>query len=361
MGLRFRESMRAGIAATLRALPEAAALARTPEEEVNVLHFLRGGLNFGLMDALGDAYGMNEHRASFLTSERARDEHGRWFIRDDQYVKLTLRPGSTVFIGDIVATGVTVAAGLAKLFEQTSGLPRDRLPPEVGQHLFFGLSEDHRRSLLASSTPGPRVPIRRLIFFTIGCHKVEKVVATYDPLFREVFPEYEGAWVVYLEGKFRLADSKTGLRIVEPGTDLLRAPAALAPEFELSQYESESHPLEACVIYDGGSRSYDTLKHRGDVRHYWGRVRELAAAGWTLGEALEERWPRALWSADRAGLAAASQTKWRGVEAGFAGRLWEAQQLFRAESFARRAAQASSLEELAAARVARVTELPAKR
>ena len=263
LGSEFRVAMARAATAILASLPEAEAIRTVPQHRLNVLHFLRGGLSFGVMKGLEGAYDSNEHRASFMTSERARDEKGRWYIREDQYVKLTLADESVVFVGDIVATGVTVAAAFAKLFEQTSGLPRHELPCAVADQLFYGISWEQRQELL-NRTPAEakRIPIKRILFFTIGCHKAEKVMAQYDELFRSVFPEYEGSTVIYLEGKFHLADSKTKLRIVEQGTDLLRHPALLAPEFERSQFDHPRHLIEPCTIYDGGSRSFDSTKHR---------------------------------------------------------------------------------------------------
>ena len=271
-------------------LPGADRLRGIGDERANVLHFLRGGLNFGLVEGLSTALGMNRQRASFVTSERARDESGRWYIREDQYVKLTLAPGSVVFAGDIVATGITVAAGFAKLAERISGVPRSELPPEIRQHLFQGLDEPDGTS--GEEQPPPATPITEIVFFTIGCHKIEKMLEVYDEFFSGVFPEYRGTTVVYVEGKFHLADSKTPVRLKVPGTDLLRHPATIPPELFLSQYDRVTHPLEACAIYDGGSRSFHVGYHLEEARGYWKRVETLARdEGWSLIRALKERWP----------------------------------------------------------------------
>lgn len=329
MGSEFRRAMAQAAAAILRAMPEADSFRAIAPERMNVLHFLRGGLSFGVMKGLEGAYGINEHRASFMTSERARDEKGRWYIREDQYVKLTLADESVVFLGDIVATGVTVAAAFAKLFEQTSGLPRHELPCAVADQLFYGISWEQRQALLHKA-PGEtkRIPLRRIVFFTIGCHKAEKVMAQYDALLRQVFPEYEGSIVIYLEGKFHLADSKTKLRIVEQGTDLLRWPALLAPEFERSQFDHVRHLLEPCTIYDGGSRSFDATKHRGDVVKYWSEVSELCDEGFGLREALRERWPKGPYDAGKEEFVARRGELWKGLEPGFLEDCWEAHARF---------------------------------
>jgi hypothetical protein len=104
---------------------------------------------------------------------------------------------------------------------------------------------------------------------------------------------------VYLEGRFTLAAADTPVRIVLPGTDLLRRDALLAPEFTASQFDAVTHPLERCAIYDAGSRAFDVAAYLRDVRRYWHQVAELARNGFTLEEAIAERWtadPPARWS-----------------------------------------------------------------
>ena len=87
-------------------------------------------------------------------------------------------------------------------------------------------------------------------------------------------------------------DTETRLRIGIPGTDLVRFDALLAPDFEQSQYEDPAYPLERCGIYDAGSRAYDIPHYLEDLREYWSKVLALAEGGWSLGEALHERWPQ---------------------------------------------------------------------
>lgn len=291
VGSRFRNALMKGVRQGLEMLPFADEYrAITDDERFNVVHFLRGGLNFGLMGGLAEAFGCNSHRASFMTSERARDEEGRWFIREDQYMKLDVLPGSLLFAGDIVATGVTVAAGFAKIAEQVSGLPKDQLPPEIREFLFESIGEKAQAD--KTRPPKPATPLQEIVFVALGGHKIEKCLEVIHHFFKEQFPGYKRTTILYIEGKFHLADSKTPVHIKLQGTDLLRDPAVVAPEFFLSQYSSTSAPLERCIIYDGGSRSYHVRKHLHEVREYWEEVLTLATEeGWTLEQALKERWP----------------------------------------------------------------------
>lgn len=230
------------------------------DDQANVFHFLRGGLNFGLRNALHRAYGWNNHRSSFMSSQRARDEGGRWYITEDSYRKITISPGSIVFCGDVVATGITLESGLGALTEEVA-----------------------RRN----------ASIRYFMFFTIGCHKTEKVFQKYFDLWKGRFPDFEGIDIFYVEGKFHLADSRTPVAIKLQGTDLLRRDSILTPQFIRAQERDVVCALERCTIYDAGSRAFDAGEYRRDVLEYWEQVSHLADGGMTTETYLEERFPEA--------------------------------------------------------------------
>ena len=259
IGCEYTNAMRVALAQGLRHAPFRAELEATPEHEVCVLTFLRGGLNFDLRGALHDAYGFNRHCAAFMSSQRSRRSDGEWQVREDNYRKLDIPERAVVLVGDVVATGVTVTNGLNVLL-------------------------DHLRSLGSS--------LRRLIFFTIGCARLDEVLAAFDARAHAEFPGYEGSTAIYLEGRFALVDEHTPLRIGICGTDLVRnGDALLTPELEASQWDCVSYPLERCTIYDAGSRAFDTATYLRDVREYWTELRALAREGLTLTEAVQERWP----------------------------------------------------------------------
>jgi hypothetical protein len=201
LGVEFNLALQEAMTGALEQAPFAPWLQGQPEAGVCVVNFLRGGLNFELRRALHAAYGFNRHSSAFMSSQRQRVD-GRWSVREDMYRKLDIPTDAVLVLGDVVATGVTLDNG-------------------------FDVLIDHVVAIGSS--------LRGMVLFTIGCHKAEKVLERADAKARAAFPDaYERTAVVYLEGKFRLVDSKTDLRIGIPGTDLLRPGALLPPELVLS-------------------------------------------------------------------------------------------------------------------------------
>ena len=279
LGVDFNAHLHDAVAASLVDAPFRELVEGHPEERVCVVNFLRGGLNFELRRALWTAYGFNRHSSAFMSSQRQRVD-GRWQVQEDMYRKLRIPKDAVLLVGDVVATGVTLGNG-------------------------FDVIADHVDGIGSS--------LRGVVMYTIGCHKAEKVLERLHERLVRTFPEYERTVLVYLEAKFRLVDSKTELRIGLQGTDLIRRGALLAPEFELSQYDDVAYPLERCCIYDAGSRAFDIPHYVEDVREYWQQVRGLADGGWTLAEALRERWPETEY-ADPDTFRATKRAIWSGVE-----------------------------------------------
>lgn len=259
MGMEYTEKLEAGMMHLLQGF-RPLHFTNIEEDAVDVFNFLRGGLNFGLRNALHRAYGWNNHRSSFMSSQRAKDKEGRWYITEDGYRKITIAQGGIVFCGDVIATGVTLESGLRALTDEVE-----------------------KRG----------ASIRYFHFFTIGCHKAEKTLEEYYDVWKKRFPDFEGIDVFYIEGKFHLADSKTPTTIKLQGTDLLRRDSVLMPEFIAGQEEEVSYALERCTIYDAGSRAYDVEEYAADVLEYWSQVKELAEKGMTAEQYLAERYPEA--------------------------------------------------------------------
>jgi len=249
MGFEYISVLQKGMKGILRNLP----FQCFDDKSVCALHFLRGGLNFGLPFLLNRVYGFNRHFSSFITSQRYRKK-GKWSIKLDQYRKFSIPKDANIFLGDVIATGTTLENGLGILYRRC---------------------KEEKKN------------IRNFIVFTIGCYKAEKILEKFDRLFKKSF-DYQNTYLYYLEGRFGLPEKRKDFRICLPGTDLIRYPALLSPEFELSQYERISYPLERCTIYDVGSRSFECLTHLEDVIGYW---KKLSNTGMTLYEAYKERWP----------------------------------------------------------------------
>ncbi len=317
-GCEFTAELRKAITLALKYFPQPNAISGLDPTSISVIHFLRSGLNFGIREGLYEACGFNTHLSSFLTSERQRDKFGRWYIKDDQYRKLELPYNANLFIGEIVATGVTVQNGF---------------------DIIFNLAKNLGRS------------IRNTFFFTIGCHKIEKTLREYDQIFRSVFRGYRKTYLIYLEGKFHLADSKTETTIKLQGTDLMRFPALLSPELELSQFHNLSYPLERCVIYDGGNRAFNVGAYLEDVRSYWEQLLELGNGGWTLIQALKERWPAKEYDLPFPRFAATKRKAWKKLNRGLLKKLYTAHQKRWTKTFREKADSSHALIDLCRRRI----------
>ena len=289
VGCDYTERLQTAMTKALANAPFRSLIESCPEHRVCVLNYLRGGLNFGVRQALREALGLNRHSSAFMSSQRSKTEDGRWQVKEDMYRKLRIPASAFVIAGDVVATGITVENGL-----------------EVLLH--------HLKSIGSS--------IRWMAFFTIGCHKLEKQLVAFDTKFREAFEDYEKTFAIYFEGKFKLVDSRTDLKIGIPGTDLIRRDSLLAPEFEASQWDQITYPLERCTIYDAGSRAFDVPGFTKDVLRYWLAVRDLAEKGFTLSEAVEERWPKPAYQTFEAFIETKG-AQWRGASEAFLLRLYQ--------------------------------------
>ena len=236
-------------------------LLKLRETETVVFNILRGGLNFGLREALNKAFGWNRHGTAFISEQRARNQDNpeSWYITDDEYRKVYLPPVSSVVMGDVVATGGSLR---------------------------------HAISALLQSAAAQQSSLRSMVFFTIGGPAAETAIVQADMQCRKLFPDYEQTVLIYLEGIFQIAAADTPVRLKITGTDLLRGDSELTPEFIASQYEDPAYPLERCAIYDAGSRAFWIPEYGADVRGYWRSCLRLAREdGVTYQELLKERMP----------------------------------------------------------------------
>ncbi|MCC6954881.1 MAG: hypothetical protein IT290_12260 [Deltaproteobacteria bacterium] len=258
-GVQYTRALQNACSTVLAALARTGATALT-ENETTVLNILRGGLNFGLREALADAFEWNTHTAAFISAQRARSEPDpeQWYITESNYRKVFLPKRTAVVFGDVVATGTSLQFGLQSLLD-------------------------------IAHASGSEV--KELVFFTIGGPRSEDVLAMADAACRERFAGYSGATVVYFEGRFSVADATTPVMVKISGTDLIRRDSLLAPEFLESQYENPSYPLERCTIYDAGSRSFWLPEYLEDVHDYWKQVHQLARDGVTYAQLVSERLP----------------------------------------------------------------------
>lgn len=258
-GIQYTRSLTSACAKILSNLQQASVLQLT-EPETTVLHILRGGLNFGLREALADAFKWNDHASAFVSAQRARSSSNPvdWVITENAYRKLHLRAVDNIVFGDVVATGTSLRYALQ----------------QIGT-----IAKDSGSKILS------------LTFFTIGSPCSHLILDEIDREYRAHFPNYAGSRVIYLEGIFEAATNDTPMTIKIDGTDLVRAGSVLAPEFIESQYEHPSFPIERCTIYDAGSRAFDINEYMHDVREYWEQTLALARDGMSYEQLVGERFP----------------------------------------------------------------------
>jgi pyrimidine operon attenuation protein/uracil phosphoribosyltransferase len=233
---------------------------RFDEDSSVVVNILRGGLNYGLRNALHDAYGWNRHTTCFISAQRARNsaDSEEWHITENSYRKLYFPRTTTLFIGDVVATGTS---------------------------LRYALNE------LIASAQASGTEIRDIVFFTIGGPAAIEILEDLDAECRRHFPAFRQSILIFLEGCFNVPAPDTNLSVRLTGTDLVRLESVMAPEFIESQYEDAAYPVERCVIYDAGSRAFYVREYAEDVTHYWKQVLGFADRGVTFAEYLAERFP----------------------------------------------------------------------
>ncbi|MBI2484488.1 hypothetical protein HYV71_04885 [Candidatus Uhrbacteria bacterium] len=227
-GVEYTDLLRDAGITVLHSLPDKIPI----EAKAVVLNILRGGLNYGLRDALHHAYGWNSHGTAFISSQRARDNNGDWHITENRYQKISLPDNAHIIFGDVVATGVSLEHALLRIIE---------------------VAREQKKS------------ISGFTFFTIGSECAIQIIERIDRECRAQFPTYVGSAVIYYEGIFGVADEHSRLSIVLPGTDLLHSPATLAQEYIAHQAAALPYAIERCCIYDAGSRSFDIAEYLEDV------------------------------------------------------------------------------------------------
>lgn len=230
------------------------------QHDTVVLNILRGGLNFGLREALADAYGWNTLGSSFISAQRVRDAEDSedWHITESDYRKVYLPEHAQIVFGDVVATGTSL---------------------------------HHALKLIVRSAEETGVEISRFVFFTYGGSRAEEILSDIASLCRERFASFAGVDLFYLEGRFTVPSPATPLTIKLTGTDLVRYEALMAPEFVESQYGNPLYPLERCIIYDAGSRAFHPAEYVADVEEYWRTVLKQAQQGRTFRSLVGERFP----------------------------------------------------------------------
>lgn len=287
----FTNLMVNGLTNALKGINLLEKLSCINSKSVNVFHILRGGLNFEVRNALKKAFGYKWHSSSYLSSQRVLKE-GKFEISENYYRKFILPEDATVYTADIVASGVSLNNGLEYLYKYVEN---------------------------------KKYKLKNMVFITIGCIEAEKILEKWHTLLKNNFPEYEKTYLIYLEGRFGLANDNTKLYNCLPETDLLKSyknDALITPEFEHSQFEKMIIGLEACAIYDGGKKGFEPVNHIKDIIEFWEKQYETAQnKNLNLWEEYNSRFPLDMYFADiktcKKGsyekLISAKQNYWTGI------------------------------------------------
>ncbi|WP_052850386.1 hypothetical protein [Streptomyces avicenniae] len=266
-GAAYRQLSRTAVAEALRLLTDAdvAGLTTTPADQFAALTVLRGGLSFGVEDAVGQVLGADPV-VSFVGTERPSDgavelTYDRWELAEATFL----------VVGDIIGTGGTLARTLTEAVERAARRGR---------------------------------PLRSLLVFTIGSRlgvqRLEAALADVDAASRP------SLIVVVLESLYELPTPGTQAPFARFPFDLLRSPVTSAPEYEEARLRAVGSLFERCAVYDGGVRAFTPAEH-GELRSGWWadvvdrkvRLGELAAltAGLETYRLPLEDWKRVIpWS-----------------------------------------------------------------
>lgn len=200
----------------------------------NILCILRGALNFPLEESCYQEH-IRVHDISFLSCERVMKE-AEVVGLSVKYEKLALVAGSTLLIGDIIASGDTLALCMKYVME------------------FY---QKHGKKL------------RNIIIFTIGGARAISHTEKLTKEIREVWPDFEGFITVFYEGVFGLYDHKGVSGINWPMIDFYWENGIIAPEFRQQTLSMQDPLFEKCIIYDGGARRYEIQNHVEEVLEFW--------------------------------------------------------------------------------------------
>ncbi len=210
----------------------------------NILSILRGALNYPLEESCYREH-IRVHDISFLSCERVFDGTGAVTGLDVKYNKMTAVPGSTLLIGDIIASGDTLA-------------------------YCFRHVVDYYRAHNAS--------LRNIVIFTIGGKKGIELTEKMTKEIREYWPKFEGFIVVYYEGIFNCYEpgNKGVSGINRANIDFYWKDGIIAPAYRRETLSKRDTLFEKCTIYDGGARRYEIAEHIEEVLEFWNGILKRA-------------------------------------------------------------------------------------
>ncbi len=201
---------------------------------VDILYVLRGGLNFDVHNQLPLQVSCE---VSFCSSQRVI-EGDQIYNAETGYSKWNLHDNSLLVIGDISATGTTIT---------------------------FAVNQ-----AVAQYKKENKVPAGILIL-TVGTANVLPVVKKLSDKLKHSFGgKFKGITVLFLEGIFHLNMGSASYATLNLGkTDFFVKDFPRTVALELDKLNNPTSFFERCVIYDGGSRSFEPSIYKENILRYW--------------------------------------------------------------------------------------------
>ena len=207
----------------------------------DIMTILRGGLNYPLEECCY-RNGIHVDNMDFISCERVIRNNQITGL-DIRYTKLTAPQQITLMIGDIIASGETLARCIRYIIAEFKRLGGS---------------------------------IKNMVFFTIGGTRAIELFEELTPEFRFHWPEFEGITCIFYEGIFSAYKDKGVTGISWPQIDFFWKGGVISPEFRQYVLSDDDALFEKCIIYDGGARRYEIPDHYHEVTEYWTKIREVA-------------------------------------------------------------------------------------
>lgn len=207
----------------------------------DIMTILRGGLNYPLEECCF-RNGIRVNNMDFISCERVIRNNQITGL-DIRYTKLSAPKDITLMIGDIIASGETLARCIRYIIAEFKRLGGS---------------------------------IRRVVFFTIGGTRAIELFEELTPEFRFHWPEFEGFTCIFYEGIFSAYKDKGVTGISWPQIDFFWKGGVISPQFRSYVLSDDDALFEKCIIYDGGARRYEIPDHYHEVTEYWENIRKVA-------------------------------------------------------------------------------------
>lgn len=208
-----------------------------------ILYILRGGLNFPIEESCYAA-NIDVSGISFISSERSMNENTFDKIINN-FSKMELADNGTLVIGDIIASGGTILNTI--------------------NHIIKYYVEHNKR-------------FRKLIIFTVGSKEALNIIKEIDLKIKKIWPDFIGISLIFYEGIFSTYINAGISGLNTPYIDFLYSGSYLAPEYRKKLFENPSAIFEKCVIYDGGERRFEPMKHQLMITQYWYKLKEVSVS-----------------------------------------------------------------------------------